>query len=448
MALGGRGLSLGRGNGLVGSDTGLSSGAGGLQSIDFEDGIHLNFAKGVYYVKSARSPANVNSFTNLFTFTRAAPDAYFINQQGVMVAATTNVPRINYTNGVCDGILHERSAQNVALNNGNLGAGTWTKSNCTAASTTSIDGTSRTVRVVEDSANAIHGVIAGMTITANTTYCMSAIVKAQGRNFAFMYGINTDQFGAIFDLANLTATNILSGTSTIAEKGVIPLGGDRFLCYVSGVLNAASTTLNFVGGPAVSNSVPAGYTYQGNGTSGVDMEFIQVELGRFPTSRIVTAGSAVTRAADNSSRTLSTEVPAHFPGTVRVTGRAAYGQHASENQFFFSFDNVGTDRVIFHRPLNTDLARFRIFTATVGQGSIDGTFVNGAKFVASMAWNTNDLALSFNNAAVLTNSSASFGSAPTTLTIGSESTFSQGNNAITSFDYWPERVNNSILRGL
>lgn len=447
MALGGRGLSLGRGAGLAGSDTGLSSGIGGLQGIDVENGIHLNFGSNIHYVKAAGSPAVFSAFTSLFTFARAAPDATYFDKSGTLRTATTNEPRINYTNGVCDGLLSEASRQNVALNNANLSAGTWTKADCTISTSTSVDSTTRSIRIVENSATAIHGVIAGMTITANTTYCISSIVRAQGRQYAYMYGINTDQFGAIFDFANLTTTQIIAGISTIAERGIIPLGNSRYLIYVSGVLNAASTTLNFVGGPAISNSVPSGYTYLGDGASGIDMEYIQVELGRFPTSRIPTTSSAVTRATDAATRTLGSEFNGSA-GTFFVSGKSIGQVVGARQTFVAATDGTVSNTIPLVRPGSTDAIQLRIESGGANQTAVAGTVTNFAYFNAAGSWQSNSAQLSFNGVLATEDTSCTIPSGITSMHVGGEFGGNGCNGTIRRVEYRPEKVNDTILRGL
>jgi hypothetical protein len=356
---------------------------------------------------------------------------------------TTTAPAYTTSTGNCLGLLMEASKQNLSLNNRDLSAGTWTKSNCTISSSTSIDGTARSVRIVEDSTNSIHGVIAGVTVTANTTYCLSAIVTPQGRQFAYMYGTNTDQFGAIFDFVNLTSAQILAGTSTINQRGIIPFGNGKFLIWVSGVLNAASTVLNFVGGPAISLSSPAGYTYLGDGASGINMEYIQIELGSFPTSRIPTAGSPVTRAAESCTRSLGTEFNA-TAGTVVMSGRTGFGTDANA-QFFYNFDdNTTNERIGVVRLGGGTTMSARIFDGGAAQLASADTVANLTAFKSAVAYASADLAASLNGGALTT----AAGALPTltVLAIGTQvSTVAPANGHIRTFRYYPKRESNAFL---
>lgn len=411
------------------------------------DGISFSAATGLVAIKAPGGAPSVQSLTSAFTFT-SGNQGYFRNRNGVLVPSVTNSPRVEYdANGAVLGLLMEASRTNVALNSADLSAGTWTKSQCTIGTANSADGTVRNTRIIEDNTTNIHGIIAGVAVTANSTYCLSAIVRPAGRQFCFLYGTNVDQFGAIFDFVNLTSAQIISGTSTINQRGIIPWGGGRFLVWVSGVLNAASTVLNFVGGPATSLSVPSGYTYAGDNTSGVEMEFIQIELGAFPSSRILTAGTAVARTADVCIRTLGTEFSA-TAGTMVVQGRASGGQDSTSGQCVYTFDDTTlSNRVGLVRVAATDSARLNSFNAGVSQFALDATFTNLSPFKASAAWAANDVAFSFNGAAPLAAATLAVPTM-TRLSLGNGASTAQGNCHIRSFDYYPTRLDNATLQRL
>lgn len=411
-------------------------------SASYHDGISFNAETGQVVLKAPGQAPQVVPFTTAFSFTRGS-NALYRGKSGLLLTASSNVPVYEYgPTGDFYGFRTEWAATNVALNNADLSNASWTKSNCTiGAAVTSVDGTSRNIRIVEDNTTSIHGVIAGMTITANTTYCMSAIVSPQGRQFGYMYGINTDQFGAIFDFVNLTTAPILAGTSTINQRGILPWGDGRYLIWVSGVLNAASTTLNFVGGPAVSLSVPSGYTYLGDGASGITMEYIQVEAADSPSSRILTAGSAGVRSEDQALRNFGSEYVAGA-NTVIAKGRASPGQRPTLQTVWYMFN--GADNVFVGRAGASDFPRFNAFTTSVAQGPADsGTFVNNAPFKTAAAWSaSNDMAHSFNGAAVSTDTVATIVSM---LTLAFGVTGSAQNGHLSQFDMYNTRIPNERL---
>lgn len=412
------------------------------------DGISFDAATGLVTIKAPGGAPVVTPLASAFTFT-GGNQGYYRNAAGLLVQGATNTPRIEYgSNGALLGLLLEASRTNVARNSADLSAGTWTKSNCSISTGAAADGTTRNVRIVEDNASAIHGVIAGMTITANTTYCLSAIVEPAGRQFAFMYGINTDQFGALFDFVNLTSAQIIAGTSTINQRGIVPWGNGKYLIWVSGVLNAASTTLNFVGGPATSLSVPAGYTYAGDGASGIKMEFIQVEQGAFPSSRILTAGSSVARTADSCIRTLASEFSA-TAGSVVVAGVTQPGPDAAFGQSIWALsDGTTNERFNLIRVAGATSLDHRVVDGGVLQNTgTDVVITNSARFKSAMAWAANDLAASFNGAAALTDASMTLPTV-TQCELGTVAGASTGNCHIRAFDYYPTRLANTVLQQL
>lgn len=410
----------------------------------FHDGIDYDAATGRVILKAPGAAPVISSLTSAFTFSGGA-ESWHRNGNGLLVQSAVNTPRIEYdANGACLGLLMELNKTNVALNSANLAAGSWTKSACSiGAVVPSVDGTNRSIRIVEDGTSAIHGVIAGMTITANTNYCLSAIVSPQGRQFAYMYGINTDQFGCIFDFVNLTTANIIAGTSTITQKGIIPWGGGRFLIWVSGVLNAASTTLNFVGGPATSLSAPGGYTYAGDGASGITMEYIQVEAGQFPTSRLLTVGSAVARTFDSCTRALGSEFSA-TAGTAVCEFTTSGGQDVSGQAAYAFDDGTSNESIRLIRPALSDILRLNHVDGAVAQATFDSAITNRTRYVSAYAWQANDFAHSVNGGAVVTDAS---GTIPTTPTLYLSGT-APLNGHIRRFRYWPTRLPNSVLQQL
>lgn len=356
-------------------------------------------------------------------------------------------PRIEYdVNGKALGFLSEAARTNIALRSQELDDAGWTKSNATITADfgTAADGTASSDKIVEDGAAAIHGVIAGVTVVAGGTYTMSAFVRPAGRTFAFMYGINVDQYGAIFDLTNLTTANITSGTGSVTAKGIIPYPNGVYRIWVSGIMNGSATTLNFVGGPGTSLSVPGGYTYTGDSASGIEMWGIQIEAGPFPSSYMATTSASATRAADSAIRTLGPEFSA-TAGTVVVAGRASGAQAVGIGQCVWGLWTDVNNRYTYVRPSASDVARLIINNGGVNQATLDATFTNSASFKAASAWVANDFATTINGAAVLTDGA---GTLPAVAVLGLGElgdTSSTMNGHILRFGYYSVRKPNGFL---
>lgn len=365
------------------------------------DGIHLNFGTQRYYTKVAGAQASFAALTSLFTFTGGNQSVY-MGPNGLLVAAATNTPRIEYdANGNPLGLLIEAARTNLALHSADGTNAAWTKTNTSAAKTaTGPDGAANSATTVTASAG--NGTILQTVTSASATRALSVWLKRR-----------TGTGNVQLTLDGGTGWTTQSITSSWARYTLT---------------QAAVTNPNF-GIRLV--------------TSGDEVDFygFQLESAAFASSHIPTTTVGVARTADSCVRTLSSEFSA-TAGTVAVRGRASGGQDASSNQFVYTFG--GTNAILFLRPATTDIARFNPFTGTA-QGPIDATFVNSTAFRAAMVYNTNDLAMSFNGTAIQTDSSATLGSY-TSLSIGCDTSSAlQGNCHILTFDYWPTRQPNGFL---
>jgi Cellulase (glycosyl hydrolase family 5) len=94
-----------------------------------------------------------------------------------------------------------------------------------------------------------------------------------------------------------------SGTPTGAyiNKGCLPASNGFWLCYLAITSDAvANFNANFglVNNSTTPWAMTGGTSYTGDGVSGIYIFLPQIELGQFPSSRILTAASQVTRPAD------------------------------------------------------------------------------------------------------------------------------------------------------
>jgi len=423
-----------------------SGAVGPYGGATYQDGIHLNFASGNttsgYYVKAVGAAPTVSPLTSLFTFTGGNQSMY-MGPAGLLVASATNTPRIEYdANGNCLGLLMEVARTNLCLQSQTFGT-TWTQTRATVGSNAVVapDGTTTADTIIEDGTAANdHQVLQSPTFVSGTVYTVSVWAKASNRIWLIMQ-LGAGAFSGVPTCSFNLSTGVVGtagggGTSTITSFGN---GWYRCTMTATATASAAAAFRLYVG--EGDNDA----TFNGLSQDSLYLWGAQVEAGAFPSSYIPTTTGSVARTADSCIRTLGSEFSA-TAGTVAVIGRASGGQDAANNQFVYEFsDDTSNERDILFRPSAGDNARFNIIDGGVGQGPINDTFVNSTAFKHAAAFAANDMAVSFNGAAVQTDATVTLPTV-TKLYLGSTVSSSlQMNGHILRFDYWPSRLPNTYL---
>jgi len=363
---------------------------------------------------------------------------------GLLIASATNTPRIEYgSGGEVLGLLMEASRTNIGLQSQTFDNATWVKSEVTvtANQTVSPDGTSNADQSLESANNAPHRPTQDITVVSGTTYTCSLWLKDIGRRY-FQIALGTGGFAAnahaFFDL---TSAVVVSTGAGATSSRIESYANGWFRCSVTAAATISASATVFL-----NHSIDGVSTsYTGDVTKGFYLYGFQFEAGTFPSSYIPTTTVSVARTADSCIRTLSTEFSA-TSGTVVVAGRASPGQDATNAQTVFDFnDATGANRIAVLRTAAGDTARYTMLNTSAQQGPLDGTFVNSTNYKAAIAFASNDLAYSFNGAAVTTDATATIPTI-TKLELGSATVGGvQGNCHIRTFDYFPTRQPNEWL---
>lgn len=173
----------------------------------------------------------------------------------------------------------------------------------TANAAPGLDGANSAAAVIENTATSNHGPAYPFACVSGTIYCWSVVVKRRAtgspRNLRMIPQATAVLAQVTFDLDALTST-LVSGT--IVGKGIIPLGGGKYRCWVAATATATGTGY---AEHRLLDGTTASYT--GDGVSGLDMESWVVEAGAFPTAIIRTNGVAITRNTVSLRRTLGAE---------------------------------------------------------------------------------------------------------------------------------------------
>jgi hypothetical protein len=203
-----------------------------------------------------------------------------------------DIPRIDYTNGE-PSILLEPSRTNLFEYDIDFSQVHWTKQNVTLQSNNAISPEGlQNASNIYPTTNVAY--IYNTTTASSSVYTVSAYVKANGKNVAWLYSNSASTNGTIyFDLSDdsmqVVAGSAGTPTGTINK---MPNGWYR-ITYTTG------TAISLTGGSGVGVSDAKGsLNATQNGTDGILVYGLQIEAGSHPTSLIHTSGSAVTRSQD------------------------------------------------------------------------------------------------------------------------------------------------------
>ncbi len=421
-------------------------GRGGVaEPFTYRPGIHLDFARGLYYAKVPGGAVTRGALSSLFTFTGGNQSMY-MGPAGLLVASATNTPRIEYdANGNCLGLLMEAARTNLVIQSADLTAYTLTNVTIGGNAIAAPDGTTTADSITETVTSGLHraqSTSIGVANVANTFSCfVKAGLRTKGR---ILLGGTSGSTIANFDLVAVTATPVPSGNGTCTAATITALANGWFRVTATGVPDSTSGS-TFAPRIDLADDTFT-FSYAGNaGSVGLYAWGLQAEAAAFASSYIPTTTVSVARTADSCIRTLGSEFSA-TAGTVAVIGRASGGQDAAAGQNTYSFDDLtGNNRFNITRPVGSNVARFVVTSAAANQAVLDATWVNSTAFKHAAAWAANDFAASFNGAAVLTDAA---GSLPTVTTLGLGvlgSGLTAANGHIRRFDYYPERKPNGFL---
>jgi len=236
-----------------------------------------------------------------FSFARASTGYYF-NQAGLLVPASTNVPRLDrdpLTHAV-RGLLLEPAATNLLVRSEEFGS-VWAINNVSILSdqTTAPDGQATADKMREVANNATHLLTNGAAIVNGSNYSNSIFLKAAERSWA-QVTFGSMAFSSLpwanFDLAN----GVVGHTGGLLSSTMLDCGGGWYRCEVIGAATATTTTtLCAIGLTQNLNSATRLPSYAGHASlPGIYMFGAQGEIGSRASSYIPTAGSSATRAAD------------------------------------------------------------------------------------------------------------------------------------------------------
>ena len=233
-----------------------------------------------------------------FTFSRSS-SATRVNAEGLIEEVSTDVPRLDYSDGSCPSLLLERQSTNLVTYSEDYSDSSWTKVNASVSSNTatSPSGETNASTLVSTSGTSEQYLDVGsLSVTSGEDYTMSVFVKKNNYDF---FLIRFTGVGGAFSAGNVFF-NINNGTLGAIDSGytgsIESFGNGWYRCSAtktaSGTTGSGKVRLQL----ATSDNTES---ISGDGSSGTFIYGSQFEQNSYPTSYIPSnSGSSTTRTAD------------------------------------------------------------------------------------------------------------------------------------------------------
>jgi hypothetical protein len=263
----------------------LNSSINNLRNLNLLNSASLLLTPNAYKVSKMYSIIP-NTGAGDFTFSRAST-AMRRNASGVWESVANNVPRLHYpVGGGCPSWLNEPQRTNVILHSNDFSQSVWAPAN-------SLNIVRGVNSIIADATNGNHRLAQGsVSITTNGT--ISFFVKPNGYSKIGVRDGNTGNYCS-FHLSGAGSILQNSGFTTPA----ITYDSVSDLYYITVSLTASSVNPQlYILDPSYTTGPITG-SWIGDNSSGILLYYFQVESGLFATSPIITAGSALTRLADD-----------------------------------------------------------------------------------------------------------------------------------------------------
>jgi len=234
-------------------------------------------------------------YPSLQTLASRSSGATYIDANGLIAVATTNVARMQYQypslGTVPARLLVEAAATNLLLYSEGINNAVWTKGATSIGSLgTDPAGGTAAYSVADTTNNSLHYLQQVITLAASTNYTLSVFAKASTCTKVQLINASLGAF-ANFDLVAGTVTS--TGGTGYVTSNIQPFPNGWFrisLSFLSASASAQSMLMSML-------NATGSTTYVGTGSTMSAWGF-QCEVGRVATSYIGTAATTINRSAD------------------------------------------------------------------------------------------------------------------------------------------------------
>ena len=397
---------------------------------------------GVWLRKTASSPATV--YVCWATFNLGSLQPYYPTTGSAYFG-----PRFTYdpVTHAALGLLIEEQRTNLLTYSEAFDNAAWakTRSSVSVNSTAAPDGSSSADFIVEDSTAAnSHFVANSLTISSATAYTLSIYAKANGRSWIALYESSAGK-GKYFNISTGAVGGTLIGAPT--SYSITDVGNGWYRCSITVTSAGTSGSLSVY----LANA-DGGFSYNGDGTSGVYVWGAQLEAGAFATTYIPTTSASVTRAADSATMTGS-NFSSWFnatQGTFVVD--AQFGVVGPPSDLILAHDGSATNSVGIYMSSSKPNQAVNAggVSQTVQASGSAWTLGATSKVAASFA--ANDFRTSNNGAAVVTDSVGSMPSGLNAFSLGGSGAVlyagTKLNATIARLRYYNTALTNAQLQAL
>ena len=394
-------------------------------------------------VKGHSIPFDGNA-NNLFTYTSPSTK-YIFNSAGILVPGTTLRCDYDPVTLLPKGLLIEEQRTNLFLRSAEAGNASWSKNQATITdnSLTAPDGTSEADVFTDSNGGTFAELTQSVSVTSGNTYCYSRWFKQGTRRYAYMSMATTrfpDNAEAYFDLQTGVVKSAGAGLVT---SGIIAYPNGWYRCYIVATCDSTGSNIFYA---YHTNTAGTSVLYTGDGTGTLGIWGAVLEAGAFPSSYIPTAGSTVTRAADNI--TLATSA---FPYLQTAWTMDAWADAvAVSDRITWALDANNPGRRVNAFRSGGGISTCFMDAGADGGGTalLDNQSVAGAAFKAAQAFATNDAAGATNGGTVATDGSI-VSSAFNRLTLGaSYAQLAHLNGHLRRLRFVPRRRPNAELQAI